>query len=103
MLSSEWRENMPYSGLESLAAQTPIIGARIGGIPELVEEGKTGFTFESGNVSDLTDALIRASHAGENDYQIMQQTCVKYVNERCKQSQYVRQLEDSYRRIARGK
>ena len=103
VLSSEWRENMPYSGLESLAAQTPIIGARIGGIPELVEEGKTGFTFESGNVSDLTDALIKASHAGENDYRIMQQTCVKYVNERCKQSQYVRQLEDSYRRIARGK
>ena len=103
VLSSEWRENMPYSGLESLAAQTPIIGARIGGIPELVEEDKTGFTFESGNVSDLTDALIKASHAGENDYQIMQQTCVKYVNERCKQSQYVRQLEDSYRRIARGK
>ena len=102
VLSSEWRENMPYSGLESLAAQTPIIGACIGGIPELVEEGRTGFTFESGNVSDLTDALIKASHAGENDYQIMQQTCVKYVNERCKQSQYVRQLEDSYRRIERG-
>ena len=102
VLSSEWRENMPYSGLESLAAQTPIIGARIGGIPELVEEDKTGFTFESGNVSDLTDALIKASHAGENDYQIMQQACTKYVNERCEQSQYVRQLEDSYRRIARG-
>ncbi len=95
---------MPYSGLESLAAQTPIIGARIGGIPELVVEGAgPAFTFESGNVSDLTDALIKASHVGENDYQIMQQTCVKYVNERCKQSQYVRQLEDSYRRIARGK
>ena len=33
VLSSEWRENMPYSGLESLAAQTPIIGACIGGTP----------------------------------------------------------------------
>lgn len=102
VLSSEWRENMPYSGLESLAAQTPVIGANIGGIPELVVEGGTGFAFESGNVSDLTDALIKASHVGENDYQIMQQACAKYVNERCEQSQYVRQLEDSYRRIARG-
>ena len=102
VLSSEWRENMPYSGLESLAAQTPVIGANIGGIPELVVEGRTGFAFESGNISDLTDALIKASHAGENDYQIMQQACTKYVNERCEQSQYVRQLEDSYRRIARG-
>ena len=102
VLSSEWRENMPYSGLESLAAQTPVIGANIGGIPELVVEGETGFAFESGNVSDLSDALIKASHVGENDYQIMQQACTKYVNERCEQSQYVRQLEDSYRRIARG-
>lgn len=102
VLSSEWRENMPYSGLESLAAKTPVIGAQIGGIPELVVEDETGFAFESGNVSDLTDALIKASHVGENDYQIMQQACAKYVNERCKQSQYVRQLEDSYRRIARG-
>lgn len=102
VLSSEWRENMPYSGLESLAAKTPVIGAQIGGIPELVVEDETGFAFESGNVSDLTDALIKAAHAGENDYQIMQQACTKYVNERCEQSQYVRQLEDSYRRIARG-
>lgn len=102
VLSSEWRENMPYSGLESLAAQTPVIGANIGGIPELVVEGATGFAFESGNVSDLSDALIKASHVGENDYRIMQQACAKYVNERCEQSQYVRQLEDSYRRIARG-
>ena len=37
---------MPYSGLESLAAQTPIIGANIGGIPELVVEGKPEFRFE---------------------------------------------------------
>lgn len=102
VLSSEWRENMPYSGLESLAAKTPVIGAQIGGIPELVVEGETGFAFESGNVSVLTNALIKASHADENDYQIMQQACTKYVNERCEQSQYVRQLEDSYRRIARG-
>ena len=102
VLSSEWRENMPYSGLESLAAKTPVIGAQIGGIPELVVEDETGFAFESGNVSVLTDVLIKASHAGENDYQIMQQACTKYVNERCEQSQYVRQLEDSYRRIARG-
>ena len=102
VLSSEWRENMPYSGLESLAAKTPVIGARIGGIPELVVEGETGFAFESGNVSDLTNALIKASHAGGNDYQIMQQSCTKYANERCEQSQYVRQLEDLYRRIARG-
>ena len=102
MLSSEWRENMPYSGLESLAAKTPVIGANIGGIPELVVEGRTGFAFKSGNVDDLTKIFLKASLGNKNNYQAMQQACAKYVNERCEQSQYVRQLEDSYRRIARG-
>ena len=102
VLSSEWRENMPYSGLESLAAKTPVIGANIGGIPELVVEGRTGFAFKSGNVDDLTKIFLKASLVNKNNYQAMQQACAKYVNERCEQSQYVRQLEDSYRRIARG-
>ena len=68
VLSSEWRENMPYSGLESLAAQTPIIGARIGGIPELIEEGATGFVFASGDVDSLSWSMREASKQSENVY-----------------------------------
>ncbi len=94
VLSSEWRENMPYSGLESLAAQTPIIGARIGGIPELVEEDRTGFTFESGNVSDLAETLVKASRVSEIDYRDMQQVCGKYVSDRCRQDIYIERLND---------
>lgn len=72
VLSSEWRENMPYSGLESLAAQTPIIGARIGGIPELIEEGATGFVFASGDVDSLSWSMREASKQSENVYMEMQ-------------------------------
>lgn len=32
---------------------TPVLGARIGGIPELIEENVSGKTFESGDVEDL--------------------------------------------------
>ncbi|GAA0640619.1 glycosyltransferase [Bifidobacterium pullorum] len=103
VLSSEWRENMPYSGLESLAAQTPVIGTRIGGIPELVVEGKTGFAFEPGNASDLAEILGKASRVSESDYQVMQRACNEYVSERCGQTDYVHQLEIFYRRTASGK
>lgn len=96
VLSSEWRENMPYSGLESLAAQTPIIGASIGGIPELVVEGETGFAFKSGNVDDLTKTFLKASLVNEINYQSMQQACAKYVDERCGQDAYVRLLSNAY-------
>lgn len=96
VLSSEWRENMPYSGLESLAAQTPIIGANIGGIPELVEEGKTGFTFESGNIADLRDGLLKAAVVSQSAYGAMQHQCAEYVTARCSQQIYVKQLDAQY-------
>lgn len=36
---------------------TPVLGANIGGIPELIEDGRTGELFESGNVDDLTGKI----------------------------------------------
>lgn len=46
---SEWYENCPFSVMESQMYGTPVLGADIGGIPELIEVGKTGELFESGN------------------------------------------------------
>ncbi len=56
---SVWYENCPLSVMESIASGTPVIGARIGGIPELIEDGKTGLLFESGNVQELTKQIRR--------------------------------------------
>lgn len=53
VIPSEWYENNPRSVIEAFALGKPAIGARIGGIPELVKDGETGFTFESGNTEDL--------------------------------------------------
>ena len=50
---SEWYENCPFSVMESQMYGTPVIGAKIGGIPELIKEEKTGLLFESGNKEEL--------------------------------------------------
>ncbi len=50
---SEWYENNPRSIIESFALAKPVIGSRIGGIPELVRDQETGLTFECGNATDL--------------------------------------------------
>ena len=47
VLPSEWRENAPVSVLEGYALGKPVIGARIGGIPELILENETGVSFVS--------------------------------------------------------
>lgn len=57
VLPSEWYENAPMSVLEAYASGKPIIGARIGGIPEMVRVGETGVLFESGNVEELADLM----------------------------------------------
>ena len=57
VLPSEIYENAPMSVLESFALGTPAIGADIGGIPEIIEQSKTGWLFPSGHVSALSEVL----------------------------------------------
>lgn len=54
---SEWYENCPFSVMESQMYGTPVLGADIGGIPELIQVGQTGELFESGNRESLKDKL----------------------------------------------
>lgn len=54
---SEWYENCPFSVIESQMYLTPVIGSRIGGIPELIREGETGELFEAGNVDELENKI----------------------------------------------
>lgn len=50
---SECYENCPFSVMESIQYGTPVIGADIGGIPELIREGITGTVFPSGDREQL--------------------------------------------------
>ena len=50
---SEWYENCPFSVMESQMYGTPVLGADIGGIPELIQVGETGELFESGSAEAL--------------------------------------------------
>lgn len=50
-------DNSPMVIYESFMNGTPVIGSRIGGIPELVEDGYNGFLFEAGNVDELKSKL----------------------------------------------
>jgi glycosyltransferase involved in cell wall biosynthesis len=53
VVPSEWYENLPYSLVEAMLLSKPVLGADIGGIPELVINEVTGQLFQPGNTSDL--------------------------------------------------
>jgi len=59
VLPSIWSENSPLVAYECLAAGLPMIASRIGGIPELVEEGLGGFTFTPRDPRDLAEKALR--------------------------------------------
>ena len=57
-------EGLPVALIEALACGLPAVATRISGIPELIEDGRTGFLAEQGDVAALATALERAL-AGE--------------------------------------
>ncbi len=77
---SECHDNCPFAVMESQALGTPVIGAEVGGIPELVEIGKTGYICESGN----EDAFAKQIEQLWNDEETCQQ-----MAENCKTIEFM--------------
>ncbi len=55
---SEWYENAPMTLLESFAYGKPVIASNIGGVPELVEENKTGLLFKPCDFMGLRENIL---------------------------------------------
>jgi glycosyltransferase involved in cell wall biosynthesis len=53
VVPSEWYENYPFAVLEAFSCGKPVIGSRIGGIPELIKDTERGLIFETGDSTDL--------------------------------------------------
>lgn len=87
---SQWYENCPFSVMESQMYGTPVLGADIGGIPELIRPGVTGELFRPGDRNDLkrkikglwgdrerTEAYGR--HCRDIDFDDIGQYCSKII------------------------
>jgi glycosyltransferase involved in cell wall biosynthesis len=53
VLPSKWFEGCPMVISEAMSYGLPVVASRIGGLPELVEDGVTGLLFEPGNIEEL--------------------------------------------------
>lgn len=95
ILPSEWYENSPRTVLEAFAMGKPVIGSRIAGIPELVREGETGFTFEPGDAEDLGDKI---EYLTENPDEIseMGRNARRFVEKELNPEKHYKQLMKIY-------
>lgn len=67
VITSVWYENAPFAVIEAMADGLPIISHRVGGLPELVEDGYNGLLVESKNIEQLATALKRVAFGIECD------------------------------------
>ena len=51
-------EGMPICLLEAMASGCPIVASSVGGIPQMIENGKTGILVEPANVDALSNSIL---------------------------------------------
>jgi glycosyltransferase involved in cell wall biosynthesis len=102
VLPSEWYENAPISVLESFALGKPVIGARIGGIPELITENENGWTFESGNQAELCALFERVRSVADAELEAMGRSARRGVERDFNRESYIEATLDLYGNLGVG-
>jgi glycosyltransferase involved in cell wall biosynthesis len=96
VVPSEWYENNPLSVIESMMLGTPVIGSRIGGIPELIEEGHTGYIFDVKSAENLRQTIQKALSLPEHEYAAMSEAAKDFAAKHFSAEAHYRKLMEVY-------
>ena len=103
LLPSECCENAPYSILEAMAAGRPAIVANNGGLPEIVQAGKTGFIAEPRNPENLAHTMQQVDALTEEQLVQMGRNAQELVKQIADPEKYVSRMEQIYTRLLKRK
>ncbi len=99
VVPSEWYENNPMTIIEAYSAGIPVIGAQIGGIPEIIDEDRTGYLFPSGDVQELKEAIIKAESLSEEGYAEMSRAARTFAAENFSEERSYTKIMNLYNSI----
>jgi glycosyltransferase involved in cell wall biosynthesis len=98
VVPSEWYENNPMTIVESFLLGKPVIGANIGGIPELVNH-KTGFIFDSTNETSLCEAINSAKIMTNEEYSTLSDNCAIFAKQYFDKQTHLQDLIEIYKKV----
>lgn len=103
LVPSEWYENNPLTIVEAYSVGKPVIGSNIGGIPELIIEGRTGFLFEMGDSGGLEEKIRIAVEMSESQYLEMSEAAYRFACDKFSEKDHYRDLLKIYRDVVISK
>ena len=99
VVPSDGYENAPLAVLEGAALGKPLIVARIGGLPELVLEDESGWSFESGSVGELAAALRRVAALPDSRVAAAGMAARRHVEDEFSPRRYLERIRGVYGRL----
>lgn len=96
VLASEWYENGPYAIAEASAYGTPCIVSNMGGLPETVVEGVTGYICRAGDPDSLAEKLDAVYALNEKEYSDMCQAAVEKARNDYGADRYLKAIVNLY-------
>jgi len=99
LVPSEWYENNPLTIVEAYSSGKPVIGSNIGGIPELIIEGKTGYLFRMGDSEELEKKIYEAVNMNDSAYMEMSETAYRFACEKFSEKTHYHDLLNVYSEV----
>ena len=96
-LPSEWYENGPYAAIEGLRCGRPLIGSRIGGLPELIQHN--GILTEPGDAEGLRAAMRRMMALPDAEWRRMSDASLALYREKHTAERFAEKLGEVYARL----
>lgn len=98
MLLLSEKESFGLVALEAMACGVPCIGTNVGGIPEVIDHGQSGYICELGDIEDMSEKAIDLLQNSAK-HQQFSESSVKLVREKFQATTIVKQYEDLYKSL----
>ena len=99
VVPSIWYDNSPMVIYESLLAGTPVLGSQIGGIPELIQPGETGYLFPPGDALALVERAIQHFALSAPERRAMRRRCADTVRRDLSMDRHLDRLQQVYEQV----
>jgi len=101
LVPSECYENNPMAIVEAYTLGKPVIGSRLGGIPEIIEDRLTGFLFSHGNVQELARTMKEAMKIKDEAYITMSNNARSFATKNFSHKNHLVKLVSVYNKLIR--